>query len=139
MVRIPSPLAWLPLVLTVAACESEPFQGELAPCPCDDGGCSAEACPIEILLDQTCVGEVSIAEALIGEHVERERITPAQTLTACSRIEPGAEVAITVRGGPWIWGPLEERCTTPGETRSLVLQCVESDGSGPRGGGPGGN
>jgi len=128
MVRIPSVVAVVVLMVG-GACESDPVQGDLAPCPCDDGGCSAQSCPIEILLDQTCVGEVTVAEALIGQHVERETLRPSQTMSACSRIEPGEEVAITVRGGPWIWGPLDERCATPGETRSLVLQCVES-GSG---------
>ncbi len=120
-------LALLVTAALAAGCESEPFQGELAPCPCDDGGCSAQSCPIEILLDSTCVGEVDVAEALVGDHVEREKIKPASTITACSRIEPGDEVAIIVRGGPWVWGPLGESCDTPGETRSLVLQCVESD------------
>lgn len=110
----------------IAGCESDPIQGELPACVCANGGCSAQSCPIQILLDQTCVGEIKSAEALIGEHVEVELLKPSTPYTPCTRIEPGEQVDIIVRGGPWVWGPLNEACDTPGETRSLVLQCVEA-------------
>lgn len=121
----PIPFVALALLL-LSGCESDPLQGELPACVCDNGGCSQTSCPIEILLDQTCVGEVTTAEALIGVHVETTLIAPTAPFTACTRIEPGQSVDVTVRGGPWVWGPLNERCDTPGETRSLVLQCVEA-------------
>ncbi|MFO0747405.1 MAG: hypothetical protein U1F43_17310 [Myxococcota bacterium] len=113
-------------LLLSAGCESDPFQGEIPACVCDNGGCSAQSCGISILLDQTCVGELTSAEALIGKHVEADLLKPTAAFTPCTRIEPGASVAIIVRGGPWVWGPLNETCETPGDVRSLVLQCVEA-------------
>jgi len=127
MVRIPfASVLLVALISLTGACEDDPTQGALPPCPCDNGGCSTSSCPIEILLDQTCVADVPLAEVLIDQHVEVGTITPQATFRACSRIEPGARADITVRGGPWVWGPLHETCSTPGETRSLVLQCIEA-------------
>ena len=109
---------------TMSACGGDSFQGEIPPCRCTTTGCAAGACPIQIRLDETCSGEFDFAEAMIDGHVETEAITPTQAVVACSKIDPGATAAIVVRGGDWVW-PLTERCSTPGETRSLVLQCVE--------------
>ena len=53
-------------------------------------------------------------------------LSPGSDLFPCTRTEPGVESQIVVRGGPWVWGPLLERCLTPGQTQLLVLQCVEA-------------
>jgi len=112
------------VLLMLASCDAGSFQGELAPCPCEGGGCTTAACPITVTLDSTCVGEMAFAEVLVGNHVEAGRLVPLQALETCSKIEPGAEAVLWVRGGPWIWGPLVEHCATAGETRAIVLQCV---------------
>ncbi len=114
-----APLAW-------AACDPGSFQGELAPCVCETEGCSAQSCPVSVTLDQTCVDELSFAEVLVGDHVEASELVPLEPLRLCSRIEPGAQAEVWVRGGPWVWGPLVERCETPAEVQAIVLQCVEA-------------
>jgi hypothetical protein len=85
------------LFAITAGCDSGSFQGELKPCPCADGGCSEEACPIEVAIDPGCEGQFELAEVLIGEHVESAAVRPS-----------------------------EQRCETPRETRVVRLQCVES-------------
>jgi hypothetical protein len=114
------------LFAITAGCDSGSFQGELKPCPCADGGCSEEACPIEVAIDPGCEGQFELAEVLIGDHVESAAVRPSEQLAMCSAIEPSSTVTIFVRGGDWAWGPLEERCETPRETRVVRLQCVES-------------
>lgn len=114
------------LVFTATGCDSGSFQGTLPECRCEVEGCSANSCPIEISFDDTCVGEVTLAEVMVDGHVEREGVTVDSRLTTCSRIEPGTAATIYVRGGPWIWGPLVEQCSTPREARTLILQCIEA-------------
>lgn len=109
-----------------AGCESDGFQGELAPCRCEVETCSTASCPIELAFDPTCEGEVALAEVMVDGHIEAQALRPGGRVVTCSRIEPNRTATLYVRGGPWIWGPLVERCTTPGETRSLILQCVEA-------------
>lgn len=119
--------ASLPIaVLTSGACDPGSFQGAIAPCVCEAEGCTAQACPVSITLDQTCVGEMSFAEVLVGDHVEEAELVPLEPLRLCSRIEPGEQAQVWVRGGPWVWGPLVERCETPAEVQAIVLQCVEA-------------
>lgn len=134
MGAIPSPFklglalacVFAPSGVALTGCDSGSFQGEIAPCPCDDGGCSAASCPITVALDETCEGEMAFAEVLVGDHVEGERLAPLAQIQTCSRIEPGEQAVLWVRGGPWIWGPLVERCEAAGETQAIVLQCVEA-------------
>jgi len=114
------------VALGVSACDSGSFQGELPPCRCEVETCSAASCPIEISFDPTCQGEIALAEVMVDDHVEVNTLSPGGRLVTCSRIEPDTSSTIFVRGGPWIWGPLVERCSTPRETRALVLQCVEA-------------
>ena len=123
---IPMPLAPFALVPLLGACDSGHFQGAIAPCRCETEGCSEASCPITLLLDNTCQGEMPFAEVLVGEHVEDVRVPPLEQRQLCSRIEPGQEAELWVRGGPWVWGPLRERCEIAGETRAIVLQCVEA-------------
>ncbi len=121
-----APLISAPVFSTVSGCDSGSFQGTLEPCPCDNGGCSPEACPIEVAIDPGCEGQFELAEVLIGEHVETSPVRPSDQVAMCTAIEPNATVTIFVRGGDWAWGPLEERCETARETRVVRLQCVES-------------
>ena len=125
------PWAALASVLVLAApalpaCDPGSTQGEIAPCACDDGGCTAASCPLTITLDSTCEGEMPFAEVLVDDHVEASPLKPLEPLRICSRVEPGAQATLWVRGGPWVWGPLVERCEVPGENRQIVLQCVEA-------------
>lgn len=110
----------------LAACDPGTFQGELPPCVCDNGGCTASACPMTITLDSTCEGEMSFAEVLVDDHVETAPLKPLEPLLTCSRVEPGDQAVLWVRGGPWVWGPLTERCDVAGENQQIVLQCVEA-------------
>lgn len=110
--------------VALTACGGDSFQGEIPPCRCEAGGCTAAACPIQIRLDQSCNDQFDLAEVMVDGHVEAQAVTPAAALTTCSKIEPGETAAIVVRGGDWVW-PLTEHCTTPGQTRALVLQCLE--------------
>ncbi len=112
--------------IPVSGCDSGSSQGELPPCRCEVESCSSATCPIEVSFDSTCVGELTLAEVMVDGHVEAEAVRPSERLTTCSRIDPGQTATIYVRGGPWIWGPLQETCSTPSETRALVLQCVEA-------------
>jgi hypothetical protein len=127
---IPSALARQSLLAIAAiasgACDPGSFQGEIAPCVCESEGCSQAACPLTITLDETCVGEMSFAEVLVGDHIEEARLIPLEPLRLCSRVEPGDQVLMWVRGGPWVWGPLVERCDTPAAMQAIVLQCVEA-------------
>ena len=123
---IPLSLAPVVAVSLVAACDSGHFQGAIAPCVCETSGCSDQACPITVTLDNTCEGEMPFAEVLVGDHVEAAHVVPLEAKQLCSRIEPGAEAELWVRGGPWVWGPLRERCENAAETRAIVLQCVEA-------------
>lgn len=114
------------LTTVLPACDPGSSQGELPPCPCDGGGCSPASCPLTITLDSTCEGEMEFAEVLIDDHVETSPLEPLVPLLTCSRVEPGAQATLWVRGGPWVWGPLIERCEVPGENQQIVLQCVEA-------------
>lgn len=109
-----------------AACDPGSSQGDIAPCVCDNGGCTTQACPMIVTLDQTCVGEMRFAEVLVDDHVESVLVQPQEPATLCSRVEPGDQATVWVRGGPWVWGPLRETCATPTEAQQIVLQCVEA-------------
>jgi len=113
-------------VLGLPACDPGSSQGEIALCVCDEVGCSASSCPLTITLDSTCSGEMQFAEVLVDDHVEGAPLEPLVPLLTCSRIEPGAQATLWVRGGPWVWGPLVERCDVAGENQQIVLQCVEA-------------
>jgi len=117
-------LAALPALET--ACDSGSFQGELPGCVCETVGCSPSACSIELTLDETCTGELSEAEVLVGDHVEADLLRPKARVTTCSKVEPGKSADVWVRGGPWIWGPLTETCDEPRKVLSVVLQCIEA-------------
>jgi len=106
--------AWvLSLVATspgvLVGCDSDPFQGELTPCRCDVEQCTSASCGYELRLDAGC-----------------NPLAPGGVVFPCTRTEPGVASEIIIRGGEWVWGPLTERCMTPGETRLLVLQCIEA-------------
>lgn len=121
-------LTWIGVATMVSlGCDPGSFQGEIAPCVCETEGCSASACPMTVTLDQTCDGEMEFGEVLVEDHVEEEQIVPLEPLRLCSRVEPGDELRVWVRGGPWVWGPLIERCETPGEVQQIILQCVEAE------------
>ncbi len=129
MTRIPHAL-WAPLLalslLPLAGCDADPFQGALEPCRCEVERCTSASCGYEVRLDAACSAQVSSAEILIDGHLEAERLAPGGAVVPCTRTEPGVVSQIIVRGGDWVWGPLTERCLEPGETRLLVLQCVEA-------------
>ena len=121
----------IPRVLVIAAlgfvaCETSPFQGDLAPCRCDVEVCTSASCGYDLRLDPSCAGQLKSAEVLIDGYLETNTLSPGSDLFPCTRTEPGVESQIVVRGGPWVWGPLLERCLTPGQTQLLVLQCVEA-------------
>lgn len=118
--------ALLAVPISAAACESEAFQGELAPCRCEVEQCTSASCGYEVRLESGCASQMKAAEILIDGHLEEKALLPGGTVFPCSRTEPGVTSQISVRGGDWIWGPLSEQCMTPGETRLLVLQCVEA-------------
>lgn len=113
-------------VLGLAGCESDPFQGDLVPCRCDVERCSSASCGYDLRLESACAGQIDQAEILIDGHLEVNILTPGKDVFPCTRTEPGVVSQIIVRGGDWVWGPLNERCLTPGETQLLVLQCVEA-------------
>ncbi len=114
-------------VVVVPACESDPFQGELEPCRCETTDCSPQSCPIEVRLDELCAADMELAEILVDDHLEVGRARPGVPLRTCSRVPFGETQQVTIRGGPWVWGPLTERCDEPGAVRSLVLQCLEAN------------
>ncbi|TNF31096.1 MAG: hypothetical protein EP329_12860 [Deltaproteobacteria bacterium] len=113
-------------ILALAGCESDPYQGELVPCRCEVEACTSASCGYDLRLDAACAGQIDHAEVLIDGHLEESALTPGQDMFPCTRTEPGVASQIIVRGGDWVWGPLVERCMNPGETRLLVLQCVEA-------------
>jgi hypothetical protein len=124
-----TPMRSIPTVLLMVTltlgCDSGVFQGEVAPCPCDEGGCSDAACPIEVTIDPGCAGQFDHAEVLVGAHIEASSVRPSERAVMCAQIEPGASAIVHVRGGEWSWGPLEQRCEVPRETQRVLLQCVE--------------
>lgn len=127
MWRIPvMTLSLVALAALETACDSGSFQGELPACVCETEGCSQAACPIELSLDETCVGELVEAEVLVGDHVEADLLRPSARITTCTKVEPGASKDVWVRGGPWIWGPLTQTCDEPRKVLSVVLQCIEA-------------
>lgn len=118
------PLAALALV---AACSGEPFQAELLPCRCEAEACAADECFIDVAFDESCDGQLEDAEVWVDGHVEAELVSPGAATRLCSRIPLGASAEVAVRGGPWIWGPLTERCEAAASTRSVVLRCVDAE------------
>jgi hypothetical protein len=117
----------------VAGCAAEPFEGETAACRCEaEPGCSQIDCPIEVVLGESCVGQVDFAEVVIDGHIEREVVRPGEVMTACSRIPLAGVARVAARGGEWLWGPLEEGCLVAGQARRLVFDCSEfGDPAGP--------
>lgn len=117
-----APLAALP----APGCAGDGFQGAIPACRCDVELCTSASCGYELRLDPGCNGQIDEAEILIDGHLEADILGPGISVVPCTRTEPGVESQIIVRGGDWVWGPLAERCTDPGETRLLVLQCIEA-------------
>lgn len=113
-------------LLAVTGCDSDGFQGELVPCRCDVEQCTSASCGYDLRLEAACAGQIDHAEVLIDGHLEVGKLEPGKDLFPCTRTEPGVSSQIIVRGGDWVWGPLNERCLEPGETKLLVLQCVEA-------------
>ncbi|MCB9733418.1 MAG: hypothetical protein H6745_12500 [Deltaproteobacteria bacterium] len=107
-------------------CAGDAFQGDIPACRCDVELCTSASCGYELRLDPGCNGQIAKAEVLIDGHLESDILSPGISVIPCTRTEPGVESQIIVRGGDWVWGPLVERCTDPGETRLLVLQCIEA-------------
>lgn len=100
---------------------------EYRPCRCEVEVCSEAACSYEISMDSTCQQEVPFAEILVDDHLEVQDLLPGQTVSLCSRTEPGDTSNIYVRGGSWIWGPIARKCEGEGgKTYSLVLECVNN-------------
>ncbi len=107
-----------------AGCVDDPATITYAECVCDDDACGPSYCSFELSLHPNCDGDVEFAEVLVDAHVEEELLVAGETFTPCTRIEPGSKATVWVRGGSWIWGPLERDCH-PGQEHSLVLQCSE--------------
>ncbi len=120
--------ALLVIGLGLLGCDADPVQGDLVPCRCDVEQCSSAACGYELRLDAACASQVRRAEILIDGHLETDQLVPGGAAFPCTKTEPGVESQIIIRGGDWVWGPLLERCLEPGDTRLLVLQCVEASG-----------
>ena len=98
---------------------------EYRPCRCDVEVCSEQACSFQIAMDSSCSTDVDFAEILVDDHLEVMDLTPGETVTLCSKTEPGDTATIYVRGGSWIWGPINRKCGEEGgQTYSLVLECV---------------
>ena len=116
----------LALPLGASGCESEPFQGEIPGCRCEIDRCTSASCGYELRLAADCTGELTNAEILVDGHLEAATLVPGEALVTCSRTEPGVTSQVIVRGGDWVWGPLNERCDDPGTNRLLVLQCIEA-------------
>lgn len=124
MWRIPA--ACLLMLLGLSGCDAGSMQGEIPQCRCDIEQCSSASCGYDLRLDDACKGQLDFAEVLIDGHLEAEVLEPGGSLVPCTRAEPGVAAQLIIRGGDWVWGPLNERCTEPGENRLLVLQCVEA-------------
>ena len=111
---------------SLAGCAAEPLDVKTPACRCAaEPGCAEADCPIEVVLGEGCEGQVSLAEVVIDGHLEAQAVRPGEVLTACSRIPFGGVARVAARGGDWLWGPLDEACTVPGETRRLVFDCSE--------------
>jgi len=102
---------------------------EYRPCRCDVEVCSEEACSFQISMDSSCEADVEFAEILVDDHLEVMDLIPGEAVQLCSRTEPGDSSTIYVRGGSWIWGPINRKCEGEGgQTYSLVLECVNPEG-----------
>lgn len=127
-------LLLMAVALSLSACAGEAESYEYALCPCaEPGGCSTYACRYQLSLHPECDGKVSFAEVLIDGVLEEEAILVDTPLIPCMRTEPGKSAVIWVRGGAWIWGPLNKECPLtghqPDEAHSLVFECEEAGGS----------
>ncbi len=114
------------LLASAAACETAVPHAP-APCPCDAAGCSDQACDIRVRVHEGCVADFSLAEVLVGDHLEAELVEPGAEIIACARVEPGDLAEVWVSGGDWRWGPEVVACDPPGGSiHTLTFQCVEA-------------
>lgn len=112
----------------LSACDGAALDAP-APCPCEVHTCSAAACGFRVELGASCAGEVELAEVLVGAHLEASTVAPGGDMLACSRIEPGEEATIWVRGGAWAWGPVTVACQPPGgQLHTLTFDCEAGQG-----------
>jgi len=117
----------LSLVLLFSGCMVDP-PPEYRPCRCEVEVCSVDACSYQISMDSSCDQDVPFAEILVDDHLEVMDLIPGETVQLCSRTEPGDSSTIYVRGGSWIWGPINRKCDGEGgQTYSLVLECVNPE------------
>ena len=110
--------------LTTFGCVDEPNVPVYTECVCTTETCGPETCGFELSLHPNCDGELSFAEVLVDDHVEEELLEQGQSMIPCTRFAPGTVATVWVRGGSWIWGPLERGCE-PGQNHALVLQCAQ--------------
>lgn len=124
---------WVTLALLLlvpgAGCGGDAYDPQLEPCRCELEVCSAVWCGYELRLHPSCNESVELAEILIDDHLETEILVPGETVFPCTRTPPGETSRITVRGGGWIWGPLERDCGVAGnKVHTLIFECTELEG-----------
>jgi len=114
----------LGLAASASGCVDDPIAVTYPECVCADGGCGPETCGFRLSLHPNCNDDVDFAEVLVDDHVEETLLVQGETLVPCTRYAPGTKATVWIRGGSWIWGPLERGCE-PGQEHTLILQCSE--------------
>jgi hypothetical protein len=85
------------------------------------------ACGVRVVLDDSCGNDMSFAEVLVGDHLEEETLPPGADMLTCAKIEPNDAAVVFVRGGSWIWGPVDVDCDPPGGALvTLTFHCLEN-------------
>jgi hypothetical protein len=102
-------------------------------CQAACSGCEGQLCPtgicgFQVLLDQSCEGQVASAEVALGQCLEEQALGLGQTMALCGHLEGHSDALLTVRGGGVVWQQRAYcRPDRQGKVQLLRVTCEAQD------------